>query len=742
MKRTVIALFLSLVSLSAFGQSGSSVRQSGNVTQRHIACWTSNGIIQDCGTAATPFATSIGTVGQGPTICANSAAVTGPYNQICLSANTSSNAQITIQNYGGATAQGLDFNINGSVVSLPSSPGSNFVSSTGVLAGDRLASFNSSQPVIQDSGVAASLGIITGGAWQATPIDTAYGGTGATTAGGARTNLGLGSMSTQNSSGVAITGGTITGMPTPTALTDVAIKSYVDSLAAGLTVHVAVRLATATVLPGTPSYSNGASGVGATLTAGSNGALTVDSTSASSADRILVKNQASALQNGVYSVTTVGDGSNPYVLTRVTDFDQNTEMTQGSYFFTSAGATNLGSSYVLAASVATVGSSSVTFNQFSSTASVASGIDVGGATAISNGTSGRVLYDNAGVVGEKTVTGTGSVVLAAAPTITGHPTIEGVTSTGATGTGAFVFGTSPTIASPTITSPAISSPTITGTASFFGTSVNNKTGTGNMVLSASPTLTGTLSSGSIVATSAAAFGLTAGPNGTTNPTFNVNTGAGSATTGVQVVGLSSGNGAYIQTTSPFASENLAIDAKGSGLLVLGGANGASESIVIGATTSQQVSFGANFRCSYTQLYSTGDAGWCFGASINATDVFYVFGQSSTQGVYLPDGGISWVSASDERLKTILSPITGASDSMSKFRTVRFRYKTDADKISRLGLIAQDVEKVYPECVTHSGPKLADGSPALGLAYDCLVPALVEAVRELKTRLDAREGKRG
>lgn len=64
--------------------------------------------------------------------------------------------------------------------------------------------------------------------------------------------------------------------------------------------------------------------------------------------------------------------------------------------------------------------------------------------------------------------GSGAVVLQSAPTITGHPTIEGVTSTGATGTGPFVFGTSPTIASPTISSPAISGPVLTGITDIQG----------------------------------------------------------------------------------------------------------------------------------------------------------------------------------------------------------------------------------------------------------------------------------
>lgn len=93
-------------------------------------------------------------------------------------------------------------------------------------------------------------------------------------------------------------------------------------------------------------------------------------------------------------------------------------------------------------------------------AGIASSIGVGG-TNITSGTNGRILFDNAGVLGELPVTGTaGDVVLSlspsitaptiSAPLITGHPTIEGVTSTGATGTGKFVFDTSPLFITPNI----------------------------------------------------------------------------------------------------------------------------------------------------------------------------------------------------------------------------------------------------------------------------------------------------
>jgi len=106
-----------------------------------------------------------------------------------------------------------------------------------------------------------------------------------------------------------------------------------------------------------------------------------------------------------------------------------------------------------------------------------------------------------GVTLANTVTGTGSMVLSAAPTITGHPTIEGVTATGATGTGKFVFDGSPIIASPVFSS----------TIRYGGvTLANTVTGTGSLVLATSPSVTTlTVSSGGLTVTAGGAT-VTAG----------------------------------------------------------------------------------------------------------------------------------------------------------------------------------------------------------------------------------------
>lgn len=171
----------------------------------------------------------------------------------------------------------------------------------------------------------------------------------------------FGGMATQAASNVAITGGFITGMPNPSASSDVATKNYVDAATAGRPPYASVNLATTTALPNSPTYSNGASGVGATLTAGSNTTLTVDGSVATLGQRILAGGQSSTFQNGVYTVTTAGSGAAAWVLTRATDFNQSSNMLQGASFFTSGGSANVGKTFTLSATTTTVGTTPVVF---------------------------------------------------------------------------------------------------------------------------------------------------------------------------------------------------------------------------------------------------------------------------------------------------------------------------------------------------------------------------------------------
>ena len=107
---------------------------------------------------------------------------------------------------------------------------------------------------------------------------------------------------------------------------------------------------------------------GGTITNNANGALSIDGVTPSVADRILVKNETSgnAPYNGIYVVTTVGDGSTPYVLTRSADANTSAEVTSGMFVFIEQGTTNDNTGWVLTTdNPITLNTTALTFAQFS-----------------------------------------------------------------------------------------------------------------------------------------------------------------------------------------------------------------------------------------------------------------------------------------------------------------------------------------------------------------------------------------
>ena len=176
-----------------------------------------------------------------------------------------------------------------------------------------------------------------------------------------------------------LTGGTLTGSLTlaaaPTADLQAATKAYVDNMASNMNFHQAVELATTANL--TATYSNGASGVGATLTnSGTQVALTIDGVAAVSGARVLVKNQTTSLQNGIYTVTDIGSGATNWVLTRATDADNSPagEFKYGDFCFVLQG-TNEGFGFIntSAANPIVIGTSAVTYTTFSAGKTVSAG---------------------------------------------------------------------------------------------------------------------------------------------------------------------------------------------------------------------------------------------------------------------------------------------------------------------------------------------------------------------------------
>ena len=156
---------------------------------------------------------------------------------------------------------------------------------------------------------------------------------------------------------------------TPTADGHAATKAYVDGVASGLDVKKSVVAASTGNIAGT--YNNGAG----TITAGSNGALGAqDGVTMLAGERLLLKNQTSPEQNGIYVVTAVGDGSNPYVLTRATDMDAAAEITPGLFTFIEEGSDFADQGFVLSTDGAiTLGTTALNFTQFSGAGQITAG---------------------------------------------------------------------------------------------------------------------------------------------------------------------------------------------------------------------------------------------------------------------------------------------------------------------------------------------------------------------------------
>jgi hypothetical protein len=158
---------------------------------------------------------------------------------------------------------------------------------------------------------------------------------------------------------------TVTINNPPTLNAHAATKAYVDAIAAGLTFKSTVLATTTAALNAT--YANGVLGVGATLTnAGALGAFSTDGQFPALTQRILVKDQVNTFENGIYTVTVVGDGATPWVLTRAVDYDTAAEMPIGSVIPVQTGTAEANTLWLQNTIVTTIGVDAISYQEFQS----------------------------------------------------------------------------------------------------------------------------------------------------------------------------------------------------------------------------------------------------------------------------------------------------------------------------------------------------------------------------------------
>ena len=318
----------------------------------------------------------------------------------------------------------------------------------------------------------------------------------------------------------------------PTSALQLATKQYVDSVAEGLHVHASCAAATpntlASITGGTVTYNNGASGVGATLTLSV--ALTVlDGYTLQNGDRVLVKNEATQANNGIYTWATGGT-----VLTRATDFDTAIEIASGDFTFVSNGTLYGDTGWVQIEPVTTIGTDPIVWQQFSGAGTYTAGTGLtltGSQFSITNTTVTAASYGSASSVATFTVNAQGQLTAAAttAISINGNQITSGTVGsayisgsyTGITGVGVLTVGTwnasaiSDTYLSTISTAGKVSNSATTATSANTANAIVARDASGNF---SAGTITASLSGNATTATTATNATNTAITANSTNAT--------------------------------------------------------------------------------------------------------------------------------------------------------------------------------------------------------------------------------
>jgi hypothetical protein len=401
--RAMVAADVPTLNQNTTGQAGSVANSvTFNSTGGAAANTSFNGsapVTVDYSTIGAPKTDGTGATGTwGINISGNAATATSA---------TSATSATTATNLAGGAAGSIPYQTGAGATSM-------LAAGSGVLIGGSTPSYSTSPSL-----TGTNFSSIPNGALQNSSI----------TLGTTGVSLGATSLTLGGLTSVEVTQNPLTAL-------QLATKQYVDTLvSSGITYHAPVKYE----VPNTTGnlnaiYNNGTAGVGATLT--NNGTLAAfapDGPTASPGDRILIYNQTNAFENGVYTVTTVGDGSTAWVLTRATDADtyalkSPNGLGEGDAFFIQSGNTGAGETYLCnTVGTITFGTTAITFTQISASQVYSAGtgltltgtqfsltspvVTSNGGTGLTSYTAGDMVYYATGTALSKLAIGASTYVM-------------------------------------------------------------------------------------------------------------------------------------------------------------------------------------------------------------------------------------------------------------------------------------------------------------------------------------------